>query len=197
MYDSTGKVINDVSSITAILLTRQLIVVDSYDKRPLSTLPLLDPICVSPDISLVDLLNVFQERGDRNSWRASHLAIVCENPDLANTSLSKGFPIPKVAHVIGIVTMEDVIEELIKENIFDEYDRDEAIDERRAKHAYQKWKRFVEKSRLARNNNSEANVIIIDRSELTTLIPTSSEPTDTDKTPVLKMIMRGWGSRKG
>jgi metal transporter CNNM len=125
-------------------LTRQLIVIDADDKRPLSTLPLVLPQCVSPFISLVDLLNIFQERC---SWRTCHLAVVCELPALASKALDQGLPIPKDAKVLGIVTMEDVIEQLIKENILDEFDRDEVIDARRARIAYQKWKKFVENKR--------------------------------------------------
>jgi len=143
-YDSRGKATKDVSSITGILLTRQLIVIDADDKRPLSTLPLVLPQCVSPFISLVDLLNIFQERC---SWRTCHLAVVCELPALASIALDQGLPIPKDAKVLGIVTMEDVIEQLIKENILDEFDRDEVIDARRARIAYQKWKKFVENKR--------------------------------------------------
>lgn len=147
-YDSMGKATNDVSSITGVLLTRQLIVIDADDKRPLSTLPLVLPQCVSPYISLVHLLNIFQEKC---SWRTCHLAVVCEFPALASIALDQGLPIPKEANVLGIVTMEDVIEQLIKENILDEFDRDEVIDARRAKRAYQKWKKFIENKR---SNNS-------------------------------------------
>jgi metal transporter CNNM len=42
-YDSRGKATEDVISITGILLTRHLIVIDADDKRPPSTLPLAIP----------------------------------------------------------------------------------------------------------------------------------------------------------
>jgi len=186
MFDSTGNIVHDdISSITAVLLTRNLIVVDSYDKRPLSTLPLLIPICVDPDMSLVDLLNVFQEGGNSNSWRATHLAVVCRNPDMANNCLMEGFPIPKEAEVLGIVTMENVIEELIRENIHDEYDRDEAVDERRARHVYKKWKKFVEKRRLEKESSQG------DATQLATVLE------DTERTPLFKKLAIDWGGMLG
>jgi hypothetical protein len=73
--------------------------------------------------------------------------VVCELPALASKALDQGLPIPKDAKVLGIVTMEDVIEQLIKENILDEFDRDEVIDARRARTAYQKWKKIIENNR--------------------------------------------------
>ncbi|EEC45191.1 predicted protein, partial [Phaeodactylum tricornutum CCAP 1055/1] len=48
------------SNVIGVLITKQLIVVNSRDKRPLHTLPLYTPRCVSHDMSLVDLLNQFQ-----------------------------------------------------------------------------------------------------------------------------------------
>jgi metal transporter CNNM len=144
MHDSEGRVTDDISSITAILLTRQLMVVDSGDGRRVSTLPLFEPICVSNNMSLLDLLHVFKQREhkkeSKNYGRASHLAIVCINPDLANLSLDKGSTIPKEACVLGIVTLEDIIEQIVQENIEDECRNEEVKAKTRARKVFQKWR---------------------------------------------------------
>jgi metal transporter CNNM len=162
-YDSEGDKTEDISAITAILLTRQLMLVDSDDQRKVSSLPLFEPICVSSDVSLIDLLNVFKHRGGgphhaasttqepqttKNFGRASHLAVVCMNPALANQALDNRLPIPKEACVLGIVTLEDIIEQLVQDSIVDEYDRNEYKAEQRARNAFQKWKGFATKKRL-------------------------------------------------
>jgi metal transporter CNNM len=190
LYDSTGKATNDVSSIIGILLTRQLIIVDADDKRPLSTLPLVLPQCVSPDTSLVDLLNIFQERA---SWRTCQLAVVCDSPILASRALDQGLPIPEDAKVLGIVTMEDVLEELIQENILDEFDRDEVIDERRARNAYQKWKRFIENKRKERISTVTDAKNGCPSSEVTSVVTSSEAPT-TDQTPLIGHMLGSRGT---
>jgi metal transporter CNNM len=173
--DSSGGKTEDISSITAILLTRQLMLVDSDDQRKVSSLPLFEPICVGSDVSLIDLLNVFKHRGGgahhaattatkehqttKNFGRASHLAVVCMNPDLANQSLDKGLPIPKEACVLGIVTLEDIIEQLVQDSIVDEYDRNEYKAEQRARNAFQKWKGFATKKRLLEDAGQDQNEV--------------------------------------
>ena len=73
-YDSNGGKTEDISSITAILLTRQLMLVDSDDQRKVSSLSFFEPICVGSDVSLIDLLNVFKHRGG-----GAHHALLIEN----------------------------------------------------------------------------------------------------------------------
>jgi len=174
-YDSNGGKTEDISSITAILLTRQLMLVDSDDQRKVSSLPLFEPICVGSDVSLIDLLNVFKHRGGgahhavtsttkepqttKNFGRASHLALVCMKPDLANQSLDKGLPIPKEACVLGIVTLEDIIEQLVQDSIVDEYDRNEYKAEQRARNAFQKWKGFATKKKLLEGAGQDQNEV--------------------------------------
>lgn len=83
------------SAIRGVLMTKQLIVVNPTDCRPLDTLPLYQPMCVSPKLNLVDLLNIFQ------TGKSGHLALVCARPDIAESCLICGEPLPDHAGFMG------------------------------------------------------------------------------------------------
>jgi len=85
----------DHTRIVGILMTKRLIVVDAKENRPLSTLPLSCPQCVSPKMNLVDLLNLFQ------SGTLGHLALVCARPTKGQQALDDGDPLPESAGFMG------------------------------------------------------------------------------------------------
>ncbi len=144
--DATGEDGEDISGITGVLLSRQLIVMNPNDERPLNTVPLVLPPCISVSMHLVDLINMFQAAGGRGKG-GLHLAIVCARPEIASEALERGESIPKEAGVVGIVTLEDVVEELLQEEIYDEVDRDLEL----SQWAVSKWKKFIKRKRLARS----------------------------------------------
>lgn len=142
---------NETRAIRGILYTKHLILVDRSDDRVVSTLPLLQPPCVSPDANLIDLLDLFQS-GTAITGKASHMAIVCEHPDIADHALENGKAIPRKAGVMGIITLEDVMEALLQQNIMDEMDRKERERMDRARWAIARWKLFVKKRRQERKS---------------------------------------------
>lgn len=138
----------DTSRIIGILMTRQLILVDTSHRRKVSTLPLYQPTCVSPDSNMIELLQIFQ--GGSSGNKGGHMALVCERPGVAEASLDQGKPIPHEAGVVGIITMEDVMEELLQEPIYDEGDRAERQAMERAEWAFRKWRLFVKRRKRQR-----------------------------------------------
>lgn len=89
-------------AISGMLLVKKLIQYDPEDAQPVSWFTLTPLPEASPDLTLLDCLNYFQQG-------RSHMLLVSTHP-----GESKG--------ALGVVTLEDVIEELIGEEIIDETD---------------------------------------------------------------------------
>lgn len=85
-----------------MLLVKMLITYDPEDAKPVRDFALATLPETSPETSCLDIVNFFQEG-------KSHMVLVSENPGKDNGAL-------------GVVTLEDVIEELIGEEIVDESD---------------------------------------------------------------------------
>eukprot|EP00946_MAST-07B_sp_MAST-7B-sp1_P003821 g3821.t1 len=100
-------------NMCGLLLVKRLIVLNPEDGRLVGSVCSRKPSVVGLNTSLLDALNEFQ--GGR-----SHLAIVCNKPDVVRECLRRNREIPVSVHMAGIITIEDVIERIIKEDIDDE-----------------------------------------------------------------------------
>lgn len=90
------------TNFIGMLLVKILITYDPEDAKPVSEFALATLPETAPETSCLDILNFFQEG-------KSHMVLVSEHP-----AESEG--------AVGVVTLEDVIEELIGEEIIDESD---------------------------------------------------------------------------
>jgi CBS domain containing-hemolysin-like protein len=102
-------------NIKGLILVKRLISIDPEENRLLKNISLREPLFVHPEMSLTDLLNLFQ-RG------RSHLAVVSEHFEMLQKLYDAGERVPPELTVDGIITIEDVIEEIIQEEIEDELD---------------------------------------------------------------------------
>lgn len=116
--------------IIGCLLAKNLLLLDPDDEVPLSKVSMNTIPSVQDDLPLFDILNIFQEG-------RSHLAVVVNSPlkpHVSPTSRSSNETVieepPRLwtdeemskLEPIGIITLEDVMEELIQEPIWDETD---------------------------------------------------------------------------
>ncbi|KAF9388508.1 hypothetical protein BGX21_000291, partial [Mortierella sp. AD011] len=93
---------DDASNFIGMLLVKRLITYDPEDHIPVRRFTINSLPEAAPNTSCLDILNFFQEG-------RSHMAIVTSEPG--------GFGVP-----VGVITLEDVIEELLGEEIVDESD---------------------------------------------------------------------------
>ncbi|KAJ8608568.1 hypothetical protein CTAYLR_005971 [Chrysophaeum taylorii] len=99
--------------------------------KRIGALPMRDPVWIHPDHSLFDLINEFQTG-------KTHMAFVSEKPPsdsqrpmrvkllsgILKHQLSRASSsVPPSRHVLGILTLEDVLEQILTEPIYDEADR--------------------------------------------------------------------------
>ncbi|CAG8476738.1 12672_t:CDS:2 [Ambispora gerdemannii] len=91
-------------NIIGALLTNSLILYSPSEAAPLRTCVINTIPTVEADLPLFEMLNIFQEG-------RSHIAIVVKSKRERKSS------------PIGIITLEDVLEELIQEEIYDETDK--------------------------------------------------------------------------
>ena len=102
-------------NVRGMMLVKTLIVLNPQDEQQVGTMTLLEPLVAHTECTLLDLLYEFS-RGK------SHLAVVTSDPERVSEALRTGTQIPVNVHMAGIITLEDVIERLIKHEINDESD---------------------------------------------------------------------------
>ena len=105
----------DKQHIKGYLLVKSLVVINPNDKIAIESLDLREPLVVRPSLGLLEMLNMFRE-GE------CHLALVSMDPMKALKSLKDGDRPMDSAAIVGMVTLEDVIEKMIQNEIIDETD---------------------------------------------------------------------------
>jgi len=109
----------DKDNIMGVLIVKKLIVVNPDDNRKLDSLHILrKPAVLSDTDTLLQILNHFQVG-------RSHVAILSSDPEAVKKAWAANTPIPVEARPTMFCTLEDVIEELLKEEIHDEDDHDD------------------------------------------------------------------------
>jgi metal transporter CNNM len=123
VYRSDAPGADEQTSILGFLMVRSLMLIDWDHCRDVATLPLQRPKCVSPRLNLVDCLRILKSNGYL-------MVFVCARPDLANKALEAEKPIPEEAGFMGVITLQDIMESLLQDRIYDEVDmreRDRAV----------------------------------------------------------------------
>jgi CBS domain containing-hemolysin-like protein len=130
---------SDPADIYAVFLSKKLIGYDSPTQQRLSetSFKLRQPMYVKPDLSMLKLLQMFQGGTD-------HMAFVTFHPPSDTLSLHEIMHLS--TSVLGVITMEDVLQKLIDSKIYDESD----MERLRAVSVYQESRYSVEPLRISR-----------------------------------------------
>ena len=99
---------DSIENIIGILHIKKLVAIKEGIRLDNPKIKLRSPVYVHPNVSVLDLLGIFQEG-------KGHMALVSKQPE---GSLEKNFPL------LGVITLEDVMELLLKTDIMDEDDYD-------------------------------------------------------------------------
>ena len=143
---------NNKNSIVGLCLVKNLIRLKPNENVKLEDYATLMPLIVSKDMNLYDLLNYFQEM-------RSHMALVVENEKECQMTRNN-FNEKKSGNVkfLGIITLEDIIEEIIQKEIHDEFES-EKIGKFGLK-SHRKSIKSKSESNISQSTNVSVNVII-------------------------------------
>lgn len=94
-------------NVRSVLMMRKLILTDTAVAPMVALLPQRQPLVVAPSTNLIDMLNEFQ-------LGRSHFALVVVDPEKVKRLWARGTPLDE-GDVVGLITCDDVMEELIGE----------------------------------------------------------------------------------
>jgi len=102
-------------NVRGFVLVKKLIVVSPEHSHSLENMALEKLVVAPPSIPMLDLLNRFQ------AYKC-HICLITSDPDKVQEAWDSGEEIPPDVHMIGILTLENIIEILLQEAIDDEHD---------------------------------------------------------------------------
>lgn len=112
-------------NVVGTLMVKKLIVLDPNERRHVRDVPLRAPLLAHPDAGLLETLNAFQAG-------RSHMALVTKHASRLERAWRLNEDVAAGAvEILGIITVEDVLEELIGEEIQDEDDYAETLTRRK------------------------------------------------------------------
>ena len=106
------------NNVLGVLLVKEHLLLDPDDATPVASLRLRKPALAHPASSIFEVLNTFQTG-------KSHMALVSEDIEEIEACWAEDADIPEDVTILGVCTIEDVVEEIIGEEIVDETDYDE------------------------------------------------------------------------
>ena len=112
-------------NVVGTLMVKKLIVLDPNERRHVRDVPLRAPLVAHPDAGLLETLNAFQAG-------RSHMALVTRDASRLERAWRANEDVGGGVRILGIITVEDVLEELIGEEIQDEDDYAEELTRGRA-----------------------------------------------------------------
>ena len=101
--------------LVSYVIVKELLTVEPGSELTMKETPTHTPAWAGPTTNLFELLQLFK------SGRC-HMAFVSRNPELAQAALERGLAPSGSAAAIGIITLEDILEEILTEEIVDESD---------------------------------------------------------------------------
>ena len=113
----------DINNLIGLVLAKSIININPNEDRRLSEtgVKFRKPLVCKPDMLILDLLMVFKDG-------SSHMAFVTDEPDQLQHALDTDTDLPFGCKIVGIITIEDILEQLLKGDIFDEDDFDNVKD---------------------------------------------------------------------
>ena len=102
-------------NVCGLLLVKRLITLNPADATPIKQICARKPVVIGGDRPLLEALQEF-------SHGRSHLALVTSSVDSVKRCFSTGKTIPANVHMMGIITMEDIFENIMQKSISDECD---------------------------------------------------------------------------